>query len=109
MAINQDGISSGQPTGDYLAALDNKYRRAVVDILAEKDRPVTRSSLVKQVTAEVQDAEQDPDQMEIELHHNHLPKLDEAGLLDYWPEDGCATATQNLKTAAELIETIVAK
>ncbi|MFC6826614.1 DUF7344 domain-containing protein [Halopelagius fulvigenes] len=112
MAVKQDGTPSGRSTIDSLAVLDDKHRLAAVGILAAKDRSVTLSSLAEGVAAEIRDVERgkipkrDIEQVEITLHHNHLPKLDDAGVLEYSPEDHRVVPTDGLKTAETLTKTI---
>lgn len=112
MAVKQDGIPSGRPTADYLAVLDDKHRLAVVGILAGKDRSTALSSLAEEVAAETRDverektSEQDIERVKIELHHNHLPKLDDAGVVEYRPENRRVAPTDDLRTAADLAKTI---
>lgn len=108
MAVKQDGIPSGRSTTDYLAVLDDRHRRAAVGILAANDRPATLSSLAAEVAAEIREetSERDVERVKIELHHNHLPKLDEAGVLGYRSESHRVVPTGDLQTAADLAETI---
>ncbi|RDI71407.1 DUF7344 domain-containing protein [Halopelagius longus] len=112
MAVKQDGIPSGRSTTDSLAVLDDKHRLTVVGILAAEDRSVTLSDLAEGVAGELRGVEQgkipeqDIERAEITLHHNHLPKLDDAGVLEYSPEDHRVVPTDDLKTAATLTKTV---
>jgi len=62
-------------------------RRHVLDCLEATELPVELDALA----AAVADAESDGDssgenhveRVEISLHHNHLPRMDDAGVLDY--------------------------
>ncbi|WP_123536239.1 DUF7344 domain-containing protein [Halosimplex salinum] len=76
-----DGVSSCL-TGD---------RRAVLAVLESSSGRVERDALARELVA--REASGAPsteavDTTEVRLHHVHLPKLDEAGLVDYDVDDG---------------------
>lgn len=72
-----------------LEALADESRRHVLSSLCEADGPVSLTELA----VDLADAERDPATVaadedpvrrrEIELYHRHVPKLDEAGLVDF--------------------------
>lgn len=62
--------------------LANSARRCVLEELERTDPPMPLSDLAKAVLDEGTD-HQRVSSVEIELHHMHLPKLDQHGLLDY--------------------------
>ena len=90
------------------AALDllrHPRRRAVVSILDETDS-ITRQELVDRLAAadaEIRDLENetagDARAIEIALQHNHLPRLADAGVVEY--DDDTVTATPRLETVVE--------
>ncbi|MFC6824989.1 DUF7344 domain-containing protein [Halopelagius fulvigenes] len=98
MVVNQDGTPSRYSSDDYFAVLSGKHQQAVVSILAEKDRSVNLSPLAEEVAAVLADDERDLKQVEMKLHHYHLPKLDAAGLLEYCSEDNRVIPTNSLQT-----------
>lgn len=110
MAIRQDGIRFGHSADDYLAVVADDHRRAAVRTLAEKDRPVTLPSLARAVTAEMQDAALDAptvaeiERTELRLHHHHLPKLEEAGVIDYDHDVHVVAPTGALEAALRAVE-----
>ncbi|MFC6826272.1 DUF7344 domain-containing protein [Halopelagius fulvigenes] len=112
MAVKQDGASSDQPLRNYLAVLDDTDRRTVVSILAEEDAPVSLSLLAESVAAETRNVSLDGpsrserERLKIKLHHSHLPKLDEAGVLEYSPEDRLAVPTEETSSARRAVETL---
>ncbi|ESP90197.1 DUF7344 domain-containing protein [Candidatus Halobonum tyrrellensis] len=75
--------SRSAPTTDALVALlADRRRRTVVRHLAERPAESSLETLVETLSP----ANADPaDERELRtaLHHNHLPRLDEAGLVEY--------------------------
>lgn len=108
MAVRQNG-TSGHPADERLAVLDDEYRRAVVEILAENDRSTDLTSLATSVVADVEGVSPDDvtgretRRTKVELHHNHLPKLDDAGVLEYAHEEHRITPTADTETAQDLV------
>lgn len=114
MEIPEGGRTSDEALSGYFGVLSNLHRDAVVGILADEDRSVQLSLLAEWVAAETRgvslDAltEQDVERVKVELHHNHLPKLDEAGIVEYAYEEGRVTPTENIGTVSRLRESISA-
>lgn len=67
--------------------LMSRRRRLVVEILEMKAPPTELSDLATEITRREEGAEECCDQtrqkVEISLHHNHLPKMDALGVIDY--------------------------
>lgn len=65
-------------------------RRVVLERLADLTAPVDLEELAEAVTtSEATDGLAVPessDRVKVRLHHAHLPKLDDAGVLDYDPD-----------------------
>jgi hypothetical protein len=61
--------------------LSHEYRRYVLWVLADPDRR-TEDGLGTILRSE---GDEEPDVLELELRHNHLPKLDDYGLVDWNP------------------------
>lgn len=99
--IGQDRRQTGEePTSRVFDALAKERRRVVLDSLAEAEPPVPVDDLARRVAARERrgdragEGEPGPGPPEgavrrahVSLHHTHLPKLEEAGLLDYDPDD----------------------
>lgn len=90
--------------------LRHDYRHAIVAILHETS-PIARQKLVATLAARgfgmVDDAEGRTEltahrRIRIALHHNHLPRLDEAGVVEY--DDEMVAATPELELAAEHLD-----
>lgn len=64
-------------------------RRLALDVLADRTAPVDLEDLATAISAREADAPPRPtytdDRVAITLHHQHLPMLDEAGVVDYDP------------------------
>lgn len=82
--------------------LSSSVRRAIITVLRESNS-ITRERL----TATLAGSDADDDsvaarrRIRIALHHNHLPKLAEAGLITY--DDETVTATAELEQVAQAI------
>lgn len=70
-------------------AISSTRRRRILDILSEIDQSVTVRDLARETvrreqaeSAQMVESEQ-IDTVHISLHHHHLPKLDELGLVEY--------------------------
>lgn len=76
------------------ATLADDRRREILASIESDGGPITRETLARNVAA--RDADGEPSQSRIEnvliqLHHRHLPKLADAGLLEYDRSDGRIT------------------
>lgn len=88
----RDG-STDLGVGDELDAEERQYllsspaRRAVLAVLAENASSMTLADLASEVAGARTDALGDVDcrNLEVVLHHNHLPRLADAGLVEYDP------------------------
>jgi len=81
-----------------LSAVADGHRRAIINSLTNaSDKTLTRDELVDRVADRVGDegAERASDEhrqrIRIELHHSHLPKLQELRIIDYETETGPVT------------------
>jgi hypothetical protein len=78
-----------------LSAVANEHRRAVLDAVTNApEKTLEHDVLVDRVADRVrgEDATRESDEhrqrVRIALHHTHLPKLDEARIIDYEAESG---------------------
>jgi predicted transcriptional regulator len=65
--------------------LADDQRRAVIDVLADRQLPVELSDLAAAVAAR-EEAAESVDRVTTRLHHTHLPKLAGFGVLTYDPD-----------------------
>lgn len=109
MAVRQD-VTSGHASDGYRAVLADDHRRAVVGVLGDIGGAVDLTFLATRVVAEVADVSrddvcvQDVERAKVELHHNHLPKLDEVGVLEYAYEENRVVPTADTETAQHAVE-----
>jgi len=72
-----------------LTCLADERRREILAVLQQRETPLERRALAEEVAAAEQDAtpatvsEQAVDRVLLTLHHTHLPKLENAGCLQY--------------------------
>lgn len=79
-ASQTDTLSEGER--HKLFAADE--RRFVLDALAERESPVDLSELAEAVAVRMGRTDgEDVDAMKVLLHHVHLPKMVDAGVLEY--------------------------
>lgn len=90
-------------TSDFETMLElyqDQYRRAVLAVLIDEQQSLTVNDLTKTVVKHISQAsitEVSADvltQVQISLHHVHLPKMTEAGLIEYDPESGIVEPTE---------------
>lgn len=67
--------------------LSDADRRAAIGVLADRTTPIHLSELANEVASASAPTTVDVDahrrEFEIVLHHNHLPRLDDAGVVEY--------------------------
>ena len=86
--------------------LSSSVRRAIIAVLRESSS-VTRERLTEILTgseANDDDSVAARRRIRIALHHNHLPKLADAGLITY--DDETVTATSELEQVAQAIPSL---
>lgn len=79
-------------SGRLVRVVADERRREILQYLQSTDRAaISLQELAAKLEPAVggsDQAESPPRRVAIELHHNHLPRLDEAGLIDYDPHGG---------------------
>ena len=83
------------PPDTILSAVANEHRRAILDALDNaSEKTLEYDALVDRVAARVRNegakrgSDEHRQRVRIALHHNHLPKLDEARIIDYEVKTG---------------------
>lgn len=84
------GRIEGLPTDDgedaITEALTDDRRREILAIVTSRNGAITREALARTLARRETDrrpAKSLIENIELQLHHRHLPKLDEAGLVEY--------------------------
>lgn len=72
--------TDGGTVDDVFEAVSHQYRRRLLGELLECDPDDID---VVRIPNDIQDGEMDSESLEIELHHVHLPKLKEAGFIEW--------------------------
>lgn len=70
----------------WVHAIADERGRDILSALESQDEPFTRAELAREIVPRDADGERQDemvDSMEIQLHHVHLPRLEEAGLIEY--------------------------
>lgn len=101
MALSSNETPSDSPSiteSQRQRILSLERRRILLDILAEQATPLDINSLALAI-GEVEQDRGTPDseeitQIAVELHHCHLPQLDEVGIVDYDPTANRVTSFQ---------------
>lgn len=93
----QDGIERTE----LLRALAHERRREVLGVLGDHQRSLGLVELTHQVVEEGENLDRyDAERIYISLYHHHLPRLDDAGLVEY--DDGRNTVTITERALAHL-------
>jgi len=69
--------------------LSDDRRRLTLDVLAERPATATLSEVATEIAAREDGCDAGSDsveRIEVALHHTHLPKMDELGVLSYRPD-----------------------
>ncbi|WP_394337282.1 DUF7344 domain-containing protein [Halegenticoccus soli] len=91
--------------------LKNRRRRDILRFLFNADRTVTLSELAEQIAAwenEIEVHELSSDQRKrvyVALYQTHLPKMDDAGIIDYDQDRGNITLSENADLLSMYLDT----
>ncbi|WP_348607199.1 DUF7344 domain-containing protein [Halobaculum rarum] len=90
-------------TDTALRLLSDRQRREVLRRLTGADEPVTVESL----TASLATTATGADTVRLQLVHNHLPKLHDAEVIDYDPEDRTVRRGPGFDAVASLLQAVI--
>ena len=95
-----DGIPVRERVGSLAAE-----RRLALDVLTERTTPVDLGELATAIVVRGEGTDASTEaaaaRVKLDLHHVHLPKLDEAGVIDYDPESCVVRSTDESDGADE--------
>lgn len=104
-------------TAEFETALDlyrDRYRRVVLAVLGDEQRPLTLNDLTKTVIKHACDgsvtdvSDGTAERVRVSLYHVHLPKLAEAGLVEYDPEQKLVEPTERLDQVQSHLSALIA-
>ncbi|MFC4544735.1 hypothetical protein ACFO5R_22635 [Halosolutus amylolyticus] len=97
--VDEVAVYALQSTG----VLGHPVRRRVVSVLIEHD--ILRREEVAEMLADDETiAQSDPDRIELMLHHQHLPHLDEELFVEYDHRTGDVVLWKDPAVAADLVD-----
>lgn len=79
---------------------------AVLAIIEYEQESISREALARRLAQQEFDGQATESQIEnigVELHHKHLPKLAETGLIEYNADDGTAEYLESVESTADLL------
>ena len=92
-------LESDAELEDLVDCLANECRRAVLEVLDDRAEPISRDDLARAAAPPLSTR---AEELRVDLHHVHLPKLDAMGLLEY----DAATAVVEPAPAGSTVEVI---
>lgn len=87
---------------DLFEVLSHEYRRYILWALANPDGRTEEGI----DTSRFMSSENEPDILQLELRHNHFPKLDDYGLVDWDPETETLRRGPRFEEAEPFLELI---
>ncbi|WP_158056681.1 DUF7344 domain-containing protein [Halorussus halophilus] len=74
----------GNRIDDLFELLSDSHRRATIHLLARRERPIGVEQLAERIASQTWDdpSHEDVRRMHISLQHTHLPKLDDADVVE---------------------------
>jgi DNA-binding transcriptional ArsR family regulator len=81
------------PAEDVVSLVAHPLRRHVLAALVDESVPLSLDALAAATARRTDEFDGDAERMRLVLHHQHLPKLAESGVVEYDPERTVVTAT----------------
>lgn len=110
--MGEDATGGGIPVGepgsiprdDAFSALAHPVRRQLLVALLESDAPKGLSELSRSLNTEsTRGTGEGSHEIRISLYHNHVPKLDEAGIVSYFEEREAVELTEDGQALATVL------
>ena len=96
---------NGSSLSDLFEALSHEYRRRVLIAVAQQN-PQDEDEIVSEATDDDHEDDEALEQLQLELYHAHLPKLDEAGFIDWDRESETITRGPRFEEIEPLLKLI---
>ncbi len=85
-SVSDEQVATGTELDDLFEVLADSHRRRVLAYLADTDDDVAAfSELIEHVADDSAGESTDNERLAVSLHHTHLPKLADAGVVEYDP------------------------
>lgn len=96
------------PESEIFVLLSKRRRRLIIKLLQEATTPITDTELAKHIgNREYEDpSSEDTRTIHLTLYHNHLPRLEEADVVEYNQNTGTVYPGINFDTLLRLLETV---
>ncbi|WP_277540511.1 DUF7344 domain-containing protein [Haloarcula laminariae] len=97
------------PVDDVLACITDRPRRVVLSVLRDRTAPISTDELATTTAATlagkslVDVTHEERDRVRLRLHHAHLPKLDEADLVEWDVDEGAVAGADHPAFGVESI------
>ncbi|SIR77085.1 DUF7344 domain-containing protein [Natronorubrum thiooxidans] len=101
VALLDETAASALQSGGALAHVT---RRRVMSLLVEHD-VLRREQVARELADDDAVPEAETERIDVELHHHHLPKLDDEQFIDYDHRSGDVVLWEDADTVTELIGT----
>ena len=88
-------------TDTVFEMLSNRYRRVAVACLLEHGSETPVDDLVEYIASAIGDGQE---RVRIALYHNHLPKLSDAGVIEYCRASGAVELRPAIRDLAFFVE-----
>ncbi|MCO8253267.1 hypothetical protein NKF26_05535 [Haladaptatus sp. AB618] len=82
-SLGRSNETTNPSSSELFAILEHRLRRIVLGYLSVHEPPVSLAELVTVIAEDESVLATDRRQLTIELHHNHLPRLSDCGLISY--------------------------
>ncbi|WP_276255490.1 DUF7344 domain-containing protein [Halomontanus rarus] len=95
---------------EIVRLLADSTNRAILSLLTDADREFTVAEIADRIVSEgatpfrSSDCENELEQLTISMHHNYLPRLDEAGLIEYDSDENLVTDRTSSAVDAEWMD-----
>lgn len=91
-------------TDALFSILSHRHRRYALAYLLEREEPVAVETVISHVVDRIDSSEETYDRVALRFHHGHLPKLANAGLIEYDRDERIVTPTDSTAAAGPHLE-----
>lgn len=94
------------PEPDIFVLLANRRRRLLLRVLREASTPLSTAEVAERIVERECENPSTGDRRAVylALHHDHLPRLDDAGVITYGEDEGAVAPAVNFDTVVRVLE-----